>query len=88
MIDILAGFSLAGAAAAKENPVQLIADAELLYGLYTKSKGGNFNIQTLASSGELKPAIQAAARLTAVANALSEDPAQLKNIIGLLASLS
>jgi hypothetical protein len=83
MIDILAGFSLAGAAATKESPIQLIADAELLYGLYVKSKAGTLNIHTI----DLKPTIAAAARLTAVANALSEDPAQLKNITELLASL-
>lgn len=87
MIDIIAGFSLAGAAASKENPIQLIADAELLYGVYAKGKSGNLNIQALAASGQLKPAIQAAARLTAVANALSEDPAQLKNITDLLSTL-
>lgn len=87
MIDIVAGFSLAGAALAKENPIQLLSDAETIYGLYFKAKQGKLDFNALAASGELKTTIQAAARLTAVANALSEDPAQLKNITELLASL-
>ena len=82
MIDILAGFSLARAASSKESPIQLIADAELLYGLYAKHQ----NIKTLPPD-ELKLFLAATARVAVVANELAQDPAQLKNITELLASL-
>lgn len=87
MIDIIAGFSLAGAAVHSENPVQLLNDAETLYGLYSKAKLGKLDFNAMAASGELKTVIQAAARITAVANTLVDDPAQFKNITELLASL-
>lgn len=87
MIDILAGFSLAAAAAHTESPVQLISDAEVIYGLYAKNKLGKLDIHELANSGDLKTTIEAAARLLAVANKLADDPAQLKNIAELLTSI-
>lgn len=87
MIDIIAGFSLAGAAVHSENPAQLLSDAETLYGIYSKSKQGKLDFNALAASGELKTIIKAAARISAVANTLVDDPVQFKNITELLASL-
>lgn len=85
MIDILAGFSLANAASRKENPVQLIADAEALYHLYSAKKPIDYH--GMAASGQLKTIIQAAARVLGVANSLVDDADQMKNITELLASL-
>ena len=87
MIDIIAGFSLAGAAVHSENPTQLLSDAETVYGIYSKSKQGKLDFSALAASGELKTIIQASARITAVAAKLVDDPAQMKNITELLSSL-
>jgi len=83
MIDILAGFSLAGAAVHSENPAQLLSDVETLYHLYASSKTGKLDYHTI----DLKTVIQSATRVLNVANTLVEDPAQLKNITELLASL-
>jgi hypothetical protein len=87
MIDIAAALSLAIAASKAESTGQLFADAQTLYSVYAQAKAGTLNIQKLADAGQLKPTIQAAARVLSVANGLVEDPAQLKNITELLASL-
>lgn len=87
MIDILAVLSLAGAAAKTENPAQLVADAQLLYGLYEGAKDSKIDFAALAARGQLKPAIEALARLSAVANSLAQDQAQLRHITSLLCSV-
>ena len=87
MSDLLAALSLAGAAARTENPAQLFADAEKLYGVYNEAKQGKLDIHALANSGELKAVVQAAARIFTVAGALLDDPAQSENIAELLASI-
>lgn len=87
MIDIVAAFSLAAAAGKMENPPQLFADAELLFRFYGASKAAPPDFVRLAETGELKKLVQAAARVTAVANSLVDDPAQMQNIVALLASI-
>jgi hypothetical protein len=87
MIDVLAALELVAAAASDENGGQLFADARLLYPAYTGLKAKTTTIESLAASGQLKPLVQAAARMTAVASKLVADPAQLKNIAALLSSI-
>lgn len=87
MIDVFAALSLATAASKAENPVQLFSDAELIYGVYGKLKAKTLTIQQLSTSGQLKPFMQAAARLTAVGAKLAEDPSQEKSIAELLSSI-
>jgi hypothetical protein len=87
MVDVFAALSLAAAAAKAENPVQLFSDAELLYGAYVKLKAKTTTVDQLTTSGQLKPLVQAAARVTAVANTLVEDPDQAKNLSALLSSI-
>lgn len=87
MVDVFAALSLAAAASKQENPAQLFSDAELLYGTYSDLKAGKTHIDQLATTGQLKPLVQAAARLAAVANVLVDDPNQVKNITELISSL-
>lgn len=87
MVDVFAALSLAAAAAKAENPVQLFSDAELLYGAYLKLKAKTVTVDQLATGGQLKPLVQAAARVTAVANTLVGDPDQAKNLAALLSSI-
>jgi hypothetical protein len=87
MIDVFAALSLASAASKAENPSQLFADFELLYGAYTKLKAKTLTIDQIAASGQLKPLVQAAARVTIVADALVDDPSQMKNLASLLSSI-
>ena len=83
MIDVLAGFSLAGAAVHLENPGQLLSDVETLYHIYSTAKAGKLDVHSL----DMRATVQAAARVLNVANSLVNDPAQLKNITELLASI-
>jgi hypothetical protein len=87
MVDVFAALSLAAAASKQENPSQLFSDAELLYGAYSDLKAGKLSVDQLEATGKLKPLVQAAARLTAVANVLVDDPDQVKNITALISSV-
>lgn len=87
MVDVFAALSIAAAASKQENPSQLFSDAELLYGAYSELKAGKLNIEQLSAGGQLKPLIEAVARLAAVANVLVDDPNQVKNITALISSV-
>lgn len=87
MIDVFAALSLATAAAKTENPVQLFADAQLVYGVYDKLKAKTTTMSQIAASGQLKQLMPAIARLGAVGAKLTEDPTQEKNLAALLSSI-
>jgi len=88
MIDVFAALALSEAAAKLEGGAgTLYSDARTLYAAYQQIKDNKTTLKDLANSPDFKTIVASANRVTAVANALVNDPAQAKHIGALLASL-
>jgi hypothetical protein len=87
MPDIFAALKLAIAASKTEDSYHLFSDVDYLYNVYSMSKQKKLDFAKMAETGELKATINAAYRLISVAQSLSNDPAQMKNLAKLLSSL-
>jgi hypothetical protein len=86
MIDVFAAFEVLEAAATKENPIQTIASAKLLYSLYQDAKAGKVNVTEFADAAKLTSVVDAVVLLGTVAQKIMANPAEAPEVLTLIKS--
>ena len=85
MINVFALLDIASDAVGHESIGQIIADGRTLYGVYTKTAGGQkFDPAVMARDGSLKPTVDAAARTLKTLSDMLADPKQAAHVMAVL----